>query len=157
MATQILYYSMTGNTALVCRALADRLGCAIGEITAPYAGGGFWTMMRLGFATMTGRSTRIAAPPVTAGGDHLLILGAPVWAWRLSVPMRSFLEAGPTLPERVALVLTSGDPRRPDKVFDDFARRTGRVPVATLHVDERLAKSGDFTDRLDAFCAAIGG
>lgn len=156
MATQIIYYSLTGNTKRVCSAIAGTLGCSTDAIIAPFAGKpGILKMIKLGFYALTGRKTGITAPPVQAQRDDLMILGAQVWAGCLSAPMQDFLNAGPPLPERIALVLTSGDPKYPTQVIDSFAQMTGRAPIATLHISETDVKAGAFDCKLAEFCARL--
>lgn len=156
MPAQIIYYSLTGHTGRVCQDLAARLGCGADAIHAPFAGrGGLWSVLRVGWAVLTGRRGGISAPEVRASGDDLLVLGGQVWMGKLSSPLQSFLEGQPALPRRVALVLTSGDPACPDKVFAEFARLTGQPPVATLHVSAKDAKAGQFDDSLAAFCGML--
>lgn len=156
MARQIIYYSMTGNTERVCRKLAERLGCRSDAIKAPFGPTrGFAKIIKLAFLALTGRRTRITAPAITAKTDDLLILGAQVWAGTLSTPMREFLATGPELPQRVGLVLTSGDPSYPTALFDTFGQMTNREVVATLHISETDAKSGRFDAQLKAFCDGL--
>ena len=156
MTTVIVCYSLTGRTRKVCAALAGRLGAEMVEIEAPAVRGGVWGMLRWGFAALRGRRTEIrAAVPTLAPGDTL-ILGAQVWAGRVSVPMRTWLEEAPALPRRVALVLTSGDTRFPERGFAQFAELCEQAPVARLHVSQAAADRGDFAPDLDRFCAALG-
>lgn len=156
MAKQIIYYSMTGNTKRVCQQLAMQLDCTADGIQAPFEGKpGLLKILKLGFFALSRRKTRITAPRIRTASTDLLILGAQIWAGTLSPPMREFLDTAPDLPDRVALVLTSGDPKYPTNAFDDFARRTGRTPIATLHVSEADAKSGRFDQKLTSFRTAL--
>ena len=156
MAKQIIYYSMTGNTKRVCQQLAAQLGCDAESIRAPFEGKpGLLKILKLGYFALTRRKTRITAPAVTTSADDIVILGAQIWAGTLSTPMREFLTTDPILPDRVALVLTSGDPKYPTQAFDEFARLVGQSPVARLHVSEAEAKSDSFGKKLDEFRAAL--
>ncbi|MCA0869629.1 hypothetical protein LCL97_02210 [Seohaeicola saemankumensis] len=156
MAKQIIYYSMTGNTKRVCQQLAAQLDCSAEGILAPFEGKpGLLKILKLGYFALTRRKTRITAPSVRTAANDMLILGAQVWAGTLSTPMREFLATGPVLPDRVALVLTSGDPKYPAQAFDEFARLVGQRPVACLHVSEAEAKSDSFGSKLDEFRAAL--
>lgn len=157
MKVHVVYYSLTGNTARVCQAVADTLGAGISRIEAQEIGHGFWSMMRWGFLTLRGKRIEVSGPQTELAGVDLVVLGGQVWAGRLSVPMRSWLLRKPALPARVALVLTSGDPKRPQRAFDRFAALAGRPVAATLHVSEADAKSGRFDDKVAAFCAELRG
>ena len=156
MTTEVLAYSLTGNTRRVAGDVAAGLGAQLHEIAAPGpAKPGLWAILRLGFAAIFHRRSQITVPPVDWAGADLLVLATPVWAGRVSVPMRQWLETGPALPARVALVVTSGDPRRPDAVFAEFARLTGRDPVATLHLGEAALKGDSYAHAVGSFVQAI--
>lgn len=157
MATVIVFYSLTGRTRKVCAALVERLGAEVAEIEAPKVRPGVWSMVRWGWAAMRDRRTLIQARVPAFDTGDTVILAAQVWAGRVSVPMRSWLDTAPPLPERVALVLTSGDKRFPQAAFDRFAMLTDRAPVARLHVSRADADAGLFTPQIDAFCKALEG
>jgi hypothetical protein len=154
MTTEILCYSMTGNTRSVCARVAEGLHSPCHEITAPMRGSGFFGLVRLGFATVAGLNTDVSAPEIDWVSADLAILGAPLWAGRVAVPMRCYLETAPPLPPRVALVMTSAAAGYPQKAFDAFARLTGREVIATLHVDEASLGTDPFDDRFSDFVTA---
>lgn len=155
MAIRILYYSLTGNTERVCRGVAARLRAEVFALDAPAVRRGLFGALIWGYRALLRRKTRIIAPEADFAGADLLIVGAQVWAGRLSVPIRTWLEETPALPDRVALVITSAEMKYPDVAVRQFAELTGRQPIAVLHVSE-----GDFSDATDArktnaFCAAV--
>ena len=155
MAIRILYYSLTGKTERVCRAVASRLNAEIFALEAPAVRRGLWGMFIWGYRALFKRHTEIIAPDADYAGADVLILGAQVWAGRLSVPVQTWLEGKPDLPERVALVITSGDKKYPDVAVSQFVNLSDRDPVAVLHVSE-----ADFADATDTaksavFCAEV--
>jgi hypothetical protein len=157
MTTWIVFYSLTGRTRAVCGALTGRLGAVAVEIAAPLVRPGLWAMLRWGYAALSGGHTPVRARPIAFAPGDTLILGAQVWAGRVSVPMRSWLAAAPPLPPRVALVLTSGDARFPDRAFDQLAALCDRAPVARLHVAQADADAGTFDAGIESFVQALGG
>lgn len=155
MRIEILSFSMTGNTAKVCDAVADHMNARHRSIHIPQGGGKLWQILRLGFSTLMRRSIEVDVPDVDFSATDVLVLGAPVWAWRVAVPMRSFLKTGPNLPNKLALVLTSGSESYPEKVFAEFGKLAGKSPIATLHVSEAQAKADNFAEIVARFCAQI--
>lgn len=155
MRSEVLCYSLTGNTAQVCEVVAKRLGTTCHRMTAPVSAGGFWTIVRLGFATLFGRRVKVQVPEIDLASADLLVLGTPVWVGRPSLPVREWLESRPELPRQLALVVTSGDLKFPDKTFDSLAELTGRTVVSRLHVSEAEAKSGEFGDKLEDFLSEV--
>lgn len=161
MTIRILCYSLTGNTGTLARQVAAELGAELHEIRAdgPAKPGiwGLWGILRLAFVTLTGRKSRIEVPDVEWAGSDLLILAAPVWAGHVAAPMRTWLRGRPDLPDRVALIVTSGDPNRPDGMIAEFSDLAGRTPSAVLHQGEALVRSGAYGPAVGVFCAALGG
>lgn len=153
----VVSYSRTGATDLVARAVATRLGADLQQVAVARDRAGPWGFFWAGYAALRQRSEPlVSAHPGLAGYD-MVVLASPVWAGKLSVPMRSFLTRHRAdLPDRVALVMTSGDPVRRAAPFADFEAAVGRAPVATLHVGEKLARAGGFDDRVDAFAQELG-
>lgn len=156
MAIRILGYSLTGNTATIWGPVASNLGAETYRISAPGpAKPGLLSILRLGFGALTGRRTRIEVPDIAWEESDLLILACPVWAGRVATPMRQWLMRGPVLPQNIALIVTSGNPDRPDAVFDELCRLTGHRPIATLHLGEAQVKSGDYDAVVSQFCTEV--
>lgn len=156
MTTRLLCYSLTGHTRSVAREIADRIGAVPYEIDAPGpAKPGMWSIVRLAFTALFHRPQSIRVPDINWADGDLLIIGTPVWAGRVSSPVRAWLDRRPALPDRVAFLVTSGDPRRPDDVFRELARLTGRVPVAELHVSEAMLTAGDTGPAIAEFCGRL--
>lgn len=158
MAIRILCYSLTGNTGTLARRVGSELGAELHEIRADGpAKPGLWGILRLAFVTLTGRKARIEVPDVDWASSDLLILAAPVWAGHVAAPMRTWLRGRPDLPDHVALIVTSGDPKRPNGMIAEFSDLAGRAPSAVLHQGEDLVRSGAYGPAVEAFCAALGG
>ena len=155
MVTTILVYSLTGNTAIVAQALAERLGAGVANLVAPKVKATPLAVLRLGYATLFGGKTPVQLQGPDPTRADLLILAAPVWAGRLSVPMRTWLAGHPALPRRVALVMTGGNPAPSTTALADFAARAGVTPLATLYLSEARIKTGDFAADCASFCQRL--
>lgn len=154
----VVVHSVTGNTLGVAEAVARELGAELVRIRGRREPTGVIGIVTSGFQALTKRPTKIDYETKPWGTFDLVILAAPVWAGRVSVPMRSFLmKEGQALPPRVALVMTSGQEAHPDPAFHDFEAAAGHHPVATLHVPEKMAKAGDYAERVSLFCGDCAG
>lgn len=151
----VVYYSLNGHTATVCQAVAKSLGADTRQISAPAVKTGGWAMLRWGFSALRHGRTEISLPKTDFASAELVVLGAQVWAGRLSTPMRSFLMENPDLPTSVALILTSGGTPYPKKAMDEFAGLADRPVIAKLHVSEKMLKSDEFDPAIAAFCDRI--
>lgn len=157
MPIRILCHSHTGNTRAACRVLAGKLNAEMDEITAPAPNPGILSTALLIARSLLSRGPAVRVPARDWAAADLVILGAPVWAGRLALPMRQWLETGPALPAKVALVVTSGGPDLPEAVTEEFRRATGRAPLALLHLSDADRAEGTDAAKLAAFaetCAA---
>lgn len=80
--------------------------------------------------------------------------GAPIWAGRPAMPLRSYLSQHPALPHTVGLFVTSGGPNAPERAYEMAQGLLGRPIAAKLHVPNRLdAQKGQ--DRVTRYCDAM--
>ncbi len=155
MSVAVLVSSISGNTRSVAEAVASGLGATLTALEAPAVRPRFWSVISLGYAALFGGST-----PVTLSGPDpttadLIVLAAPVWAGRLSVPMRSWLATRPALPRRVALIMTGDAADGNPNALSDFAKHVGLTPEATLYVASDRVKAGSFAPDVAAFCLKL--
>jgi hypothetical protein len=155
MKIAVLVYSNTGNTRRVADAIAARIGIEVAVLVAPQVRPSAWSILRLGYATLFGGTTPVELRGPDPTRADLLVLAAPVWAGRLSVPMRSWLATRPRLPARVALVMTGGAPVPAANTFGDFAKHAGVTPVARLYVSEAEVKADAYSAACDRFCTQL--
>ncbi len=157
MRTAIIIYSLTGNTRRVADAIARRLAAEVSVVVAPQVRPGNFSIFRWGMAAWLGLPTPVSLNGPGAAGFDAVVLAAPVWAGRLAVPMRAWLQLRPALPARVGLILTGGAPSQSARPFADFARFAGAVPRAQLYLSEKAIASGKIDVEVEAFCAALVG
>ena len=69
--------------------------------------------------------------------------------------MRSFLRRRPALPDRIALLMTGGNPATPDGAFAMFADLAGREPVARCYLSEAQIAEKSYGPALGAFSSAL--
>jgi flavodoxin len=90
----VVYYSLTGNTKLIAEAIKDSLNSEILELkpekelnadgSMKYFWGGFQATMRM--------KPKLETIKINPLDYDLIFIGSPVWAWRQSPPINSFLE-----------------------------------------------------------------
>lgn len=154
MRTLVVYYSRSGNTRKLGRAIARALECDEAEIVDRKKRSGF-----LGFiASSIDALKRGAADIEDTGKDpvdyDLVIIGTPVWAWSVSAPVSTYLEhVKDTLPE-VAFFLTT-DMTGIERTFRKMGELCGKQPAATLGLRAKDVRKDRFADRLSNFLAAL--
>jgi multimeric flavodoxin WrbA len=85
----------------------------------------------------------------------LVIIGTPVWAWNMSVPIRTYLsEQKDNLKNKVAFFCTmggSGD----KKSFLEMQNLLDKNPIATLALTTKEVVSNNFSGKMDKFADEI--
>ena len=123
-----IYYSRTGNTRRVMKAIAAETDAELVELSDGVERGGLRGWLRSGLDAM--RKDCPAAQPIETERKlenyRLIIVGTPVWAGRCSSVVRSFLkENGPRM-HRVAYVLTRGSEHRSEEIYQQMDQYTGK-------------------------------
>ena len=150
----VVYYSHSGYTRRVARAVAEQLGAALGEIRcARYSSGGLGRL-RATFDSVLRRVPPIAAPPEVDQDWDTVVIAAPVWAGRPATPMVSLLRRGWRVPQNVGLLLTHfGSP--PDKAFAEMEALLRVKPSARLAVRDKDIDSGAATAAVSSFVSRL--
>lgn len=132
----VVYYSRTGITQAVASRIAAECGCDIDPIRETRTRRGLPGYLRSGYEALAGKLPPIESPARNPADYQLVILGTPVWAGRVSAPMRSYLHANAARLPRVAAFCTMGGSGG-DKVLDEIAALCGKAPVARLALSDR--------------------
>ncbi len=112
MKSLVVYYTRTGKTKFVAETVAAQLSADIEEIVDKknYAGPIGW--VNAGKASNQEKEDEIV-PLKTSPADYsLIVLGTPVWAWRPTPAIRSYIKQTDLSGKKVALFLTcDGNPK----------------------------------------------
>lgn len=155
MKSAIVYYSRTGATASVARALAAALAADVFEIGCPRYRPGWLRYLLAGYDSLRGRLPPIdVAAPDLAQYD-LVVLAAPIWTSYPALPLRAFLARSPRLPRRVALALTSGGHSEPKNAVEMTRDLLKSGIEEVLLVQEKDAKGPGLTKRADEFAGRL--
>jgi flavodoxin len=152
--TLVTYFSRTGRTRRIALEIAHALNAESEQIEESRSRLGFIGYWRSGREAYR----EIAAPIAPCAHDpssyELVVLGTPIWAGRMSSPLRAYVNAHAGSFRRVAFFCTHGGTSAA-RVFDAIAALCGARPVATLAVTEREIKAEAYTDRLQQFVARL--
>jgi len=140
----VVYFSQGSATMRVAEDLAVLLGADLEQVREKkQRKWGFFGFMGAGAASSFGRPSRIVAPARDPAGYEGVVVCTPIWAWRLSPPIRSWLRQHKgKLPALAAYVTVSGD-TQPDKVAAEMARESGRQPAAVAGFADRDFEPGN--------------
>ena len=152
--TLLVYFSRSGTTERLASQLAAKLGADL-ELVKPrvsYKGtGGYlkgiWhSLLRRMPALDRGRDP---------GGYATVIVGSPIWAGRLSAPMRSYLAQvrGTIGPAAAFWVSGSGAPYK--AVAAEIEQLTGRTLLATASFGQREVGTAAADAKLETMARAL--
>lgn len=127
----IIYFSRTGRTRKVAKAIQEATGFDLEEIKEKAGRGGALGWLKSGM-----ESTRRMLPqimPLTHDPSQydITVIGTPIWASNMSSPIRAFLTEYKNKINQIALFCT-GDGDEPEKVFNPISELLGKAPQATL-------------------------
>jgi flavodoxin len=150
----VVYYSRTGYTKQVAETVAAGLEADLVSIEDVNSRAGALGYFRSGRDALFGRRGSIHPTETDPAGYDLVIVGTPVWAGRLSAPVRTYIADHKTDLKHVAFFCTEGAFGGP-RVFKTMEDLSGQHPVATLEITGGDLKSGQYRDKVSAFTRHI--
>ena len=152
MKELVVYYSRSGHTAAVARAVAGALDADVQEILSRRKFGGPWGFLAGGFQAARGKTPELEPLSCDLDEYEVVVIGTPVWAGTMASPVRSFLSRHGGRIRKAAFFLTAGG-ANPGRTFRDMEQLSGCRPLATMALrarevnkasEERLAeKTGE--------------
>jgi flavodoxin len=156
--TLVVYYSRTGTTRSVARAIQEELGCEIERITDTKHRGGVLGWMRSAVDAILHRPAALRAMSTDPADYELVILGSPVWNASVSAPVRTYLEENGDRIRRVAFFCTFGTfgGRGSARALRQMEAACRKRPIATLGLREKDVDRRAFVPRVQTFVGALG-
>jgi len=154
MNALVVFFSRDGTTRKIAQAIGNRLRCKVEEITEPKGRKGFLGFMRSGYQAYRQKASKINPIIARVKCFETVIIGTPLWAGRLSSPVRAFLiKHGKDL-RKVAFFCTKASSEA-SKVFDAMESLTGKAPVAILDLKREEVNKHMNYRKLNDFLAKI--
>ena len=148
--TLIIYYSRTGKSSLISKTLQKELNAQILEIKDLEDRSGTLGYAGAGFDAFFDRHTDIEPTKVDLSPYSNIIIVSPIWNWKLSTPIHTFIESN-RFDEKKLVLFTNGnhDIRKYER-FDDnspFIKRFFRDYIRGKSKSSRdyvTASGGDY-------------
>jgi hypothetical protein len=151
----VVYYSRTGNTARVATQIASRLDADLEEIRELADRRGALGYLRAGYDSMRELASEIAAPQKNPADYAVLIVGSPVWGWKMTPAVRAYLRRVKNQIGSVAFFVTSGD-TDVAKIAPSMEAVAGLKAIASAGFNAKeLADAARFERKAEQFAAAI--
>ncbi|MFW9921859.1 MAG: flavodoxin family protein [Candidatus Thorarchaeota archaeon] len=105
MKILVAYYSKTGNTKYIAEILAKELKADLLEIKRKndIKSSGFMLYFKGGFQSMTKQKSKLEELGKNLSNYDLIVLGAPVWAWRVHPAIRGLIAKENLANKKIAL------------------------------------------------------
>ena len=117
----VVVYSRSGNTAAMAAEIAGRLGAATLAIRAPAYGDDFFGWTRASYDAWNKLTSEIEVPDHDLAPYDWIFLGSPIWWYRPSPPLWSYLKASDLGGKKVVLFNTFNS-RFKDEEIAEFRR-----------------------------------
>lgn len=150
----VAYYSRTGNTKRIARAIATALDADVEEIHDPTDRSGVLGYLRSGLEAYAGVLVALEQPRRDPAEYDVVVVGTPVWNWSVSSPVRTYLWHERARLPPVAFLATLGGSGA-ERAFEQMKTVAGRAPIATLAVRESVAKHGAPRDEVARFAETV--
>jgi menaquinone-dependent protoporphyrinogen IX oxidase len=129
----VVFYSRSGATRRIAKALSTVLECSIEEIAESRPRNGF-----IGYCRSVIEARRKYTPDILPtrsdlSSFDLVVIGTPVWAWSVSSPVRAFLAANKDRLPDVAFFCTLGG-NGSEPAFAQMQAIVGKAPRATCAI-----------------------
>ncbi len=139
--TLIVYYSLTGKTESVAKAIAKTLNADIKKIEEVKRRKGLFGFINGGYCARKGKCSEIKPMDFNLDNYDIIFLGTPVWASRSAPAVNTFISKanfndkkviifvtmGSTGDKGAIKVLTNAVESKEGKIINSFAIRTGRI------------------------------
>ena len=154
MKVLVVYYSRSGNTKKVAEAISNAFKCDIEEIKDTKDRSGFLGWLYAGRDSMRGNLTKIKDILKNVGSYDIVIVGGPIWAWNIDIPVRTFLTNYGDQIKNAAFFCTE-DRMGASRAFKTMSSILGKEPVATLVARKMEVKQGKHLQKVSAFVDKI--
>ena len=160
MRRLVLYYSNTGNTQKVAKALADALGAELAEVRCP-AYLQWFGPIAMAWQIFSRRLPTVESLVLPHSHYDLVVVGGPVWAAHAAPPIMSVLKRRSFDASALALFVTcngSASNSPPEPAIADMKDAAAQTPVlGTAIFREADIRSPRFADRITAFASQLTG
>ncbi|MGD8835425.1 MAG: flavodoxin [Desulfobacteraceae bacterium] len=153
--TLVVYYSLTGHTRQIAEAIASSYDADLEVIEDTFNRDTVLGRPRSAIEGLLGLDSTIAQPRHDPSEYDLVVVGTPVWAARLSSPVRAYLSQQRASLERVAFFCTQGGIGG-KWALQNMATVSGKWPIARMIISESQLNSPVAKEKIAQFVSEIG-
>ncbi|UTB32921.1 MAG: flavodoxin [Methanobacterium sp. ERen5] len=154
MKTLIVYYSRTGVTKGIAEEISNSIDCDIEEIIDKENRSGIIGYIKSGYETVRNKVPEIEPPKYDLANYELLIIGTPVWAGKMAVPVKTYLEQNRDKIPNLACFCTCGGSGI-DGTLNGIAESAQVTPLASFGLKAPEIKNGSYSLSIEKFIENI--
>ena len=128
-----VYFSRTGNNAILAKDISNRIDCNLERIETKEDLSKISSVFFLGINSLFGIRAKIRQPKEDPSDYDLVIIGTPAWAGSLPSPAWAYLEMLKEKIKKYAIASLSGKGDNP-KALEQIRKILGKEPVAVLEL-----------------------
>jgi len=150
MKVLIAFYSRSGKTKKVAKAISESLKCDKEEIFDMKSREGIVGFLSAGTDANLRKLTAIKEIKNNPSLYDLVIIGTPIWSSNISTPIRTYLSLYKEDFKKVAFFCTRlGSDSK--KIFDDMKNITQKTPLALLALSSREVARDQYMQKVKEF------
>jgi len=154
MKILVTYYSRTGITKKVAELIAKTLKADTEEIISVANRLGKEVYGLCGKEAFNKTLAEIKPIKKDVSNYDIVILGTPVWCFRMASPIRTYLEKNKSKFKKVAYFATQGG-MGAGLTFKAISKIINKNPIAKLKLNSKTIMTNNFKNKLDKFIKII--
>ncbi len=154
MKSLVMYYSRTGNAKFVAETIASELGSDIEEIVDLKKRAGKLGWLSGGKDSMQEKETKIAPTKIVPADYDLIVIGTPIWAWRPTPAIRTYIANNDFSGKKVALFFTIASDVK-QAVEKTKALLPDAVVVSNIVLTNPLENKQETKNRIVEWCTTL--
>jgi len=159
MKSVVIYYSLTGNTNLVAKMIAERIGADMIELKPekeiPSKGSSKFFLG--GKSVMFHEKPKLLNENLSLDGYDTLIIGTPIWARSFTPPVNTFLSENVIKDKTIFFFATHSPGTNTDKCFAKMKEKLtrNRMKGSAGFEDVKKMSAKELDDKVRKFCKQI--
>jgi flavodoxin len=156
MKSLVVYYTRTGTAKFVAETVAAELGSDVEQVVDLKKREGKLGWLIAGRDATGEKLTKIAPATRSIADYDLIVIGQPVWAWRPTPAIRTYVKQNDLTGKKVALFFTC-DSNPKEAIEKTKALMPKAVFVGDLFLSKALANKEDTLKKVVDWCQTLKG
>jgi flavodoxin len=150
----VVYYTRSGNTKFVAETIAAELGSDLEEIVDLKKRAGKLGWILAGKDSTQEKETKIAPTKLAPTDYDLIVIGTPIWAWKPTPAIRTYIAKNNLSGKKVALFLTM-DSDSKQAVEKTKALLPNAVLVGELSLPKAVEDKEETKKKIAEWCKSL--